>query len=1199
MNLAHKVRLIFVVAITGTLVLPFATILSAQQTATNNTNTTAVQPPKAEEGTSDKDVLVLSPFVVDSSGDADSYMVNSTLAGTRVRTDVKNIPSALTIVTSKFLEDTAATNNQSLLLYTPNTQVAGIRGNFSGSAGAGNTSYTENLRTPQTATRVRGLAAADNTRSYFLTDIPWDSFNTGRIDIQRGPNSVLFGVGSPAGIINADINDAEFKNANKVQNRVDEYGSVRTSVDFNRVLLRGQLAFRIAGVDDHEGYQQDYTYNNSARFYGAVRYEPNLFGEDAHTSLRVKYENGKVRSNNPRALPPTDLITPWFAAGKPLVNQFTVGQSIDSTAISTNPLFNVPAGTRFAGAFVNDIITLFNANSSAPIYAGTSRINGNPSAGGGNGAVIHGRPQYEPLAVANYTQYAVAAGIPGGAFYSDKVITDPSVFDFYDSILDGPNGHQWQNWDAFNVALSQTFFKNRLGFEVIYDKQSYDDGQAAFWGGSGGSNYSIGVDVNSTFATGAINPNAGRPYVALYQAFDFGNASSKIDRDSVRGALTADLRAEDIFQKNSLLERIFGHHVLTGFAQRDTRKQYNLQWQQYATTLAWPQTIGAGLNSSLNQFRGFDAVAYIGPAFTGTSATGANLTPVSVTLRPPPTQVVKNFNATYIGTANKNDPYTYTSPATGLPVVGTQADNPANYVGFQDTTISWLDASNSADFPELVTNSSKTNFRDTSQGLVYQGYFLNDSLVPVFSWRRDKVFNNSTSAPKGSTTPFVATQFDYNPAQNLDATGETRAWGAVYHLPLSLTRKLPGNTGLSVFYNKNENFIAQAPRISLSGTQLPNPTGSTKEFGVIINTLNDKLVFKFTRYRTVVENSTLANSNNAGLGTNGYFIWAMPSWWYYHAAYLQEGLNGNTAVASNLYDGGGVVSLAARQDIVKAWLNTPISDATFAAYSIRPTPIVPSKAKASGRIYDGIVGGFNLSDSFAWASLSPTNFGPVSTVDLLSQGSEFELTARPTKNWNVTVNYSRTFASRNNIDSLTQAYIQTVEDWLKNTAAGQLPIAGTWGSTAGTGLTFWETYVYKPYQVLLANQGRSAPDVAPWVLNGVTTYQFDHGRLRGAFVGGAARLEAGRILGYKYNPTLDLLDVTQPLYGPNDKHFDLWFGYNMKLLSNKVNWRIQVNLQNVGENKKLVPAQYEPDGSLALMRIQQGMSWQLTNTFEF
>jgi hypothetical protein len=40
-------------------------------------------------------------------------------------------------------------------------------------------------------------------------------------------------------------------------------------------------------------------------------------------------------------------------------------------------------------------------------------------------------------------------------------------------------------------------------------------------------------------------------------------------------------------------------------------------------------------------------------------------------------------------------------------------------------------------------------------------------------------------------------------------------------------------------------------------------------------------------------------------------------------------------------------------------------------------------------------------------------------------------------------------------------------------------------------------------------------------------------------------------------------------------------------------------MQNVGEKDSLVPAAYEPDGSLALARIQEGMGFRLENSFDF
>ena len=138
----------------------------------------------------------------------------------------------------------------------PNMEVGeASRGNFSGQNGS--PIYTEStLINPDNVTRVRGLEAADNTRNYFLTDIPWDSFDTGRIDVQRGPNSILFGAGSPGGIINNSTNDAEYVNSTKVINRVSSYGSLRDSLDTNYVLIPNQLAIRFSWVNDNENYQR-------------------------------------------------------------------------------------------------------------------------------------------------------------------------------------------------------------------------------------------------------------------------------------------------------------------------------------------------------------------------------------------------------------------------------------------------------------------------------------------------------------------------------------------------------------------------------------------------------------------------------------------------------------------------------------------------------------------------------------------------------------------------------------------------------------------------------------------------------------------------------------------------------------------------------------------------------------------------------
>jgi len=106
-------------------------------------------------------------------------------------------------------------------------------------------------------------------------------------------------------------------------------------------------------------------------------------------------------------------------------------------------------------------------------------------------------------------------------------------------------------------------------------------------------------------------------------------------------------------------------------------------------------------------------------------------------------------------------------------------------------------------------------------------------------------------------------------------------------------------------------------------------------------------------------------------------------------------------------------------------------------------------------------------------------------------------------------------------------------------------------------------------------------------------------------VGGGVRWASKPILGYGISQYTDplgnqtwIMDVNKPLYGTIDEHFDAWIGYQRKL-SSKIDWRIQLNISNVGEQAHLVPVSVEPDGTYAQQRIMMGQTWQVTNKFMF
>ena len=136
-------------------------LLPAQQTDT-------------DESIDEESIVQLSPFEVDVSQDA-GYYTAQTLAGGRMKSDLKDLATSVQVVTAEFLEDIGATGLDEVLVYTTNTDTVGSLGVSTGSedTGGGATMSTQGARqNPGDANRVRGLGSATRTANYFETAIP-------------------------------------------------------------------------------------------------------------------------------------------------------------------------------------------------------------------------------------------------------------------------------------------------------------------------------------------------------------------------------------------------------------------------------------------------------------------------------------------------------------------------------------------------------------------------------------------------------------------------------------------------------------------------------------------------------------------------------------------------------------------------------------------------------------------------------------------------------------------------------------------------------------------------------------------------------------------------------------------------------------------------------------------------------------------
>ena len=1228
------------------------------------TTTPAAGPKKLD----DDAVLVLSPFEVKAEED-NGYVATETLAGTRIRTDLKDVASAISVVTKEFMRDIGATDSGTLLQYTTNAEVAGTRGTYAGLGNATSVDETSNLRAPAGAQRVRGLAAADNTRDFFVTDIPWDSYIVDRVDIQRGPNSILFGLGSPAGIVNASLHTAGFRNKGEVQFRAGSYGSVRSSVDFNQVLIKDVLAIRLDGLWNDQKYEQKQAFSNEKRFYGTVRFDPQLFKDPSfHTSIKVKFENGDIKADRPRVVPPYDSISPWFRPVNLDPNNLdgglgklaaTDGYTVGSSASTFNPwltsIVNQQQPLWFMDGTSNQLYRVYGG------YVNTGALNAVGVPQGIATGIIGQRYADMFAALSNFNSYANNARLTNFQYgqYRNISMSDPTVFDFYHNLLDGPTASQFEKWNATNIAISQTFWGDRAGVEFSYDRQKYKRG-----GQNLITNPTINIDILKNFADYVIgpnnasngnvaNPNFGRPFVAGGPG---GGNSYQSDRKYVRGSLFGEVRATDYLAKDSLLAKILGKHRFNGVYSDEKYSTENRSWQMYANSTAFSNFKLQGNFDGLTNLAPV-AVIYLGSSLaSAASAANAHISGVTANVNLPDANIYQ-FDMTWKNPTGVNFADLWNVPANlqsifnGSPVINaatgaaypqlTQVSNPANYVGWNSNfSDKLLRYDNGADL-SLITAASKSLRETKSFAGSWQAFLWNDAIVPTLGWRYDEVSSKSKTA---QLLPGAAARGAYNlspdayklpdvfPVKQIFKDHST-AGGVVVHLNKLFGDRDPLPINISLSYNKSNNFQVTDLRRDIYGNPIANPSGATKDLGILLSTKDGKYSFRAVKYDTSLAGAN-TQLNNSGIYTTirdalnwrniktyymtGYawstagatnlnhfagqrYIWD-PSWVNSSGRPVASGNPTNTNIPA-----GSTLETQAQADVhrdasikalndMQVWL---AAKGYFSAWNYGVGPTTQSALQTRGQYETSPI----LPDptSVYDYRTAPLMSGFQVTADTQSKGYEFELTANPTKNWRVAFNASETTAVRTNVGGPVLDVLVAYFDVLMAGNAGDLVRFNSEWSAANELRQDWSGWRGQ-YTLLKLQEKTAASELRKWRYNAVTNYSFTEGMLKGVGVGGSYRWQDKVVIGYPVVPGaggLASFDLTKPYYGPSEGALDLWVSYERKL-TEKVRWRIQANITNVGKSDGLIPISVEPDGrTWASARVQPVQEWFITNTFSF
>ena len=454
---AHKYGL----SLLSLVVLTAAPHARAQQATppTNNNGPDATAPASASNDLG-SDVVQLDRFVVGSEKD-NGYTAIDSLSGGRQSSPVRVTPASISSMTRQFVDDLNITDLQNALKWSLNAQPASFRNGLSGGSGGNVFNFW--------AVSIRGdiqpQGGNSPTKNYFPIFQVQDTYNVDRIEIDSGPNSILFGIGNIGGSYGTYTKTANFsRNFTDLNVQTSNFGGYRTTVDSNQI-LSSNFSLRVNALfSDEKGFRDgDFNKKKAIDLAGTWKISDS-------TKLWFEAEGFKEEKTvfNPTM---TDGVSQWDHS---------------TSAPTWDDSLGGAGGTATMSGWGANHYYVWNPTVGLFDWKGGTR-----SAGTGDKglAAAYLRP----------TGYTYYDGSNIMALPSKNFVISPS-----DSVVKP---------EDYNVTLNleQRFGQNS---ELIISGYRYQDDEKAtnFEGAGGGQGFGAAYDLNKQLPDGTANPNYGKLY---------------------------------------------------------------------------------------------------------------------------------------------------------------------------------------------------------------------------------------------------------------------------------------------------------------------------------------------------------------------------------------------------------------------------------------------------------------------------------------------------------------------------------------------------------------------------------------------------------------------------------------------------------------------------------------------------------------
>ena len=203
------------------------------------------------------------------TGERVPYGVKVTTSATKTATDIRNVPQAMTIISSQQIADQQIRSVGEMLLFVPGASYNSGEGNRDTLVLRGNSSTADFF--------VDGVR--DDVQ-YFR-----DFYNVDRVEVLKGPNAMIFGRGGGGGIVNRVLKRPSFTPSRGAVVAGDGWGARRFSADLDQP-LSGTVGLRLNGLYENS---DSFRHDVELKRYGINPTAALLLGPDTRVDLSYEF----------------------------------------------------------------------------------------------------------------------------------------------------------------------------------------------------------------------------------------------------------------------------------------------------------------------------------------------------------------------------------------------------------------------------------------------------------------------------------------------------------------------------------------------------------------------------------------------------------------------------------------------------------------------------------------------------------------------------------------------------------------------------------------------------------------------------------------------------------------------------------------------------------------------------------------------